>query len=467
MLSRLSLRHTVLSRQRISIEHTGLMLTSPINSRSRQGAPAAWLKQLIDDDSAPPKLFAWTTANLSPGSTPLSNDNTRLKSQSHTTPLERIYILGIGNLGRLFASSLARLPKKPPITLVVHRKSLLEQWASSPGIEITRHGKVERTSDFDVEWWTHEKPPAGPILEPTSGAGITNLIVATKASDALPQVDRLRGYLGRDSTVTFVQNGMCKLWPPMGDLYLHHRFPDLSGPSWVACVTTHGVTSLAPFKSIHASPANVSVGPVSLNPESGGSAQYLMNQIADAPDLSGQIVSKADLWVLQLEKLVVNSTINPLTAILGCKNGELFIDREDRLPLIIKTLVHEAGLVLTSLVSDVSSADILNDESNGSPLHSREGPRDALIQRLSSTNLLTMLYEVGYKVRENTSSMLQDVRAGKKTEIRDFNGWLVETARFLDLGSAVPTHEKLIKLVENGASLSRDELCDKLISSSQ
>jgi 2-dehydropantoate 2-reductase len=63
-----------------------------------------------------------------------------------------------------------------------------------------------------------------------------------------------------------------------------------------------------------------------------------------------------------------------------------------------------------------------------------------------------MLHDVGFKVRHNTSSMLQDVLAGKKTEIRDFNGWLVDTASWLDERLDVSGHKKLIELVETGVS---------------
>ena len=56
--------------------------------------------------------------------------------------------------------------------------------------------------------------------------------------------------------------------------------------------------------------------------------------------------------------------------------------------------------------------------------------------------------------------MLQDVEAGKQTEIREFNGWLVETAEYLNLASTLPTHRKLIALVEDNAILKRNELHD-------
>ncbi|CCF42569.1 ketoisovalerate reductase, partial [Colletotrichum higginsianum] len=68
------------------------------------------------------------------------------------------------------------------------------------------------------------------------------------------------------------------------------------------------------------------------------------------------------------------------------------------------------------------------------------------MDRFSQSRLKEMLYDVGFKVRDNTSSMLQDVRAGKQTEINEFNGWLVETAGYLDDNLDITHHQILVDL---------------------
>lgn len=412
LLARPCLRHRSVGYVRYS--YRAMSSTAPAIQKTQE--VPEWLRRIVQDDSQPPRLYAWTPANL-------ANETARKKGASSVPrSTDRIYVLGVGNLGRLFATGLSKLPSnRPPITLVVHRKALLEQWMSSPGVEMERLGDVERTADFDVEWWTEERPEMGPVHEPgEEGLGIGNLLVATKAADALPQVDRLRGYLTCNSTVVFTQNGMCKLWPPLCHLYTRHRFrvPDNRGPNWVACVTTHGVTSSGPFRSVHASLGTVSVGPVSLQPQKGHLAESLMRKIADAPTLSGAMVAKPVLWVLQLEKLVVNSVINPLTAILRCKNGELLVDRNDELPVIINMLIKEASHVLRSLVMDSSSADILEEMNIDKPsaetaLHyTSDSPiQDVLLERFCFSKLRAMVLDVGYKVRENTSSSKQPLGA--------------------------------------------------------
>lgn len=429
------------------------------HSGGLQQTPVAWLRKIIEDNSPPPKLFAWTAANLITGPPSPPAPTPKNAAKDRTAP-ERIYVLGVGNLGRLLATSLSQIPAKPPITLVVHRKSLLEHWDSTPGIEITRHGKVDRFTDFDVEWWTDEKPTNGPIQELTP---IKNLIVATKATDVMPRIDQLRRYLHGASTIAFVQNGMCNLWPPAGDLYQRLRFPNHTGPSWLACVTTHGVTSVAPFRSVHASMAAMSIGPVSTNAHSGEAYHYLLSQIAQAPHLAARVVSAGELWASQLEKLVVNSVINPLSAIMDCENGELFADRGDMLPQIVGSLIREASIVLTSLVLGPVGQKILGGGGDDVPSRWDIG-REALLQRFSFSNLRLIVYDVGYKVRTHTSSMLQDVRAGKQTEIQECNGWLLKAAESLNLWYELPTHQKVISIVEGGGRLSRKQLIQRCIS---
>ncbi|KAH7308176.1 ketopantoate reductase PanE/ApbA C terminal-domain-containing protein [Stachybotrys elegans] len=413
-----------------------------------------WLEPILHDHSPPRKLFAWRPDNVASGfNHPPSRADDR-----------RIYILGAGNLGRLFASLLQKHPEPSPVTLVVHRKDALSDWISSNGIEILRSGVLDANKNFDIEWWTDKPPEQGPVREVADGGKLRNLIIATKAGNALEQVDRARGYLDRNSTIAFVQNGMSKMWPPHGLTFVDHRYPSNGAPSFLACVTTHGVTSQGPFKSLHASQGNVRFGPVLVNSASWDSANHLTRQLSTTPQLDATLVSRQDLWVLQLEKLVVNSIINPLTAILRCKNGELFTTENEAARKIMDLLLQEASGVLQALVWHESTSEALGltpeqeTTMDEAPSGGATSVRESLWARFTVEQLRDMLYAVGYKVRDNTSSMLQDVNAGRSTEIRDFNGWLVETAAFVDPQLGVSANRKLIDLVERGASMNAAEL---------
>ncbi|KAL7895183.1 ketopantoate reductase PanE/ApbA C terminal domain-containing protein [Trichoderma sp. SZMC 28014] len=429
----------------------------------------SWLKSLLDDTSPAPKLYAWTPSNID--SNIASNLDT---SQPISEDLNgRIFVLGIGNLGRLYASCLSMRSPRPPITLVVHRKELLSQWIQGPGIEIMR---LEKTyggkNEFQIEWWTEEAPTHGPVREVADANNIRNLLVVTKAAAAMPETDRLRRYLDDSSSVVFVQNGMSKLWPPHGQEYMSNRYPNGDGPNILACVTNHGVYSEGPFKSVHASPADSAIGPVLLNETTrqiAPSVAYLIEAITTAPALNGRSISRADLWISQLQKLVVNASINPLTAILRCKNGRLFEDPDGVIAQVLGRLLQEASAVLQTLINHPSSTDILaSDDKSGQSLDTL---REELTARFSYAQLRPMLYKIGEIVKENSSSMFQDAQAGKKTEVRDFNGWLVETANFLSQDDSsqrrvldVSCHQAMVDLVESGAIMSEEELGKHILS---
>lgn len=107
-------------------------------------------------------------------------------------------------------------------------------------------------------------------------------------------------------------------------------------------------------------------------------------EITDTP---GQII-----W----EKVVISGGINPLTALLGVPNGKLLELREAR--QLIRDLVVEAAKVAST-----------------------EGYR-------FSHSLVERTEEVCRETAENISSMLQDVRAGRETEIEAISGEILRRA---------------------------------------
>lgn len=139
--------------------------------------------------------------------------------------------------------------------------------------------------------------------------------------------------------------------------------------------------------------------------------------------------------------------------------------------MAIDKLLSEASRTLEALIRDPASDEIIASESpsqeatSSNPViaSSLGASREQLLERFSFPRLRRMVLDVGAKVSANTSSMLQDVRAGKPTEIDDFNGWLIDTAKLLKGGLQLPTHENLVTLVKGQAALTRGELCARLL----
>ena len=126
------------------------------------------------------------------------------------------------------------------------------------------------------------------------------------------------------------------------------------------------------------------------------------------PDVAWHNNMGASSW----RKLAVNCVINPLTAIKGCKNGDL---RD--YPQEVAAICREVAAVME-----------------------REGIHT------SAENLLFYVEQVIESTAENISSMLQDVRAQRHTEIDYITGFLLNRARAH--GVAVPENARLFELIK-------------------
>jgi len=105
---------------------------------------------------------------------------------------------------------------------------------------------------------------------------------------------------------------------------------------------------------------------------------------------------QADMHTVLWKKLIVNAAINPLTALHGVKNGELL---KPRLYPQLTRLVEEAVAVAQ-----------------------KQGVAIALKE------MLNVVEQVAERTADNRSSMLQDVQAGRATEIDFITGYLLSKA---------------------------------------
>lgn len=138
----------------------------------------------------------------------------------------------------------------------------------------------------------------------------------------------------------------------------------------------------------------------------------VVTQLLDAPLLQTELVSADRLRAVQLGKLVVNSVINPLTAILECENGQILERKEGR--RMMGLLLEEAGPIVRALLSEAGTLQRWGEEFSDTALRNR------VVQVAESTAL-------------NISSMLQDVRDNKRTEIYYINRYLATEAKRLGL----------------------------------
>lgn len=395
----------------------------------------------------------------------------------------RIHIVGTGSIGKLVAHSLRGLPNPPPVTLVFHRFKLIEAWERSKRqITLQENGDRVWRRGFDVEWappivMEHEvavdlhAPDFYELAEQTGlkvhqvaaivdsqrkeelaqggeepdlrqipdqskhhhrlkpllntsidNTPIHNLIVATKTIRTIPALMALKHRISRDTTICFLQNGMGVI-----DDVNTQIFPDeATRPTYMQGVVTHGAnvpperTEQDPFFVVHAGQGTIALGVIPRDKDKeddkiADTARCLSRTITRSPVLCAVAFTHIELLQLQLEKLAVNCVLNPLTVLLDNRNGSILYNYP--LTRTMRLMLAEISLVIRSL-----------PELQGIP---------NVPHRFSAERLETLAVQVAFKTKDNISSMLADVRAGRETEIEYINGYIVKRGEELGITCVV------------------------------
>jgi len=147
----------------------------------------------------------------------------------------------------------------------------------------------------------------------------------------------------------------------------------------------------------------------------------LRNTVAALSNLSGLDATWKPISHVETamkRKLVVNLVINPLTAFLGCRNGDLLESTEAR--KIVECMCTEAALAYGMQAQEEEG--FWNDRERCVRIRSgfSRVPAGLDAQTLEEECPRVMRATAG-----NISSMLSDVRAGSYTEIEYMNGYLL------------------------------------------
>ncbi|KAJ5204820.1 uncharacterized protein N7498_005699 [Penicillium cinerascens] len=319
------------------------------------------------------------------------------------SPTHSIHIIGLGSIGSFVAHSLRSLPTPPPVTLLAHRPALYQEFASRGwkiGLRLTEDGALQEKGGFNGEL----------IGKTASSDPIHNLIVAVKASATVSALEPIKHRLGRHSTICLFQNGMGQI-----DDLNERIFPDVSTrPTYMLGIMRHGVYMRSPTEAILAG-ANgaASLGIVGNDNQKSRKSQadFLMDILLRAPSLNCERLQWADLLQAQLFKLAANCVLNPLTAILDVRNG-CIKDNQDLWPLQGR-LLKEISAVFQSL-PELQSLPIDRD-------------------LFSVPSLKSVVSDTIDKTAQNSSSMREDMRKGRQTEIEYINGWILRRGKELDI----------------------------------
>lgn len=213
------------------------------------------------------------------------------------------------------------------------------------------------------------------------------LLVATKAGDAIGALKSVAHRLHETSVIVLLQNGVA------AQEAVHREY----GAERVLCMSTsHGAWVRAPYHVVHAGAGQAWLGSLEPSREGVGAAlrERVLRQLPGGPM---QIHAEPDMRGRLWRKFAVNCAVNALTVLHDCRNGELLTRPAAAADL--KSLCEEVASVLAALPQAPDTGPLW--------------PQVRLVLEESANNV---------------SSTLQDVRAGRNTELGWLNGWLVALA---------------------------------------
>lgn len=262
---------------------------------------------------------------------------------------------------------------------------------------IVRHTPDASTGAVTIDSDDGSKSYELTLEDPNSATTVSQLLVCTKANDVGAAIAAIAHRILPGAPIVIAANGMG---------YLDDISTLLPANPVYCCLSTDGAYRLGPLHIRHAGRGSNLIG----SPENRPQPEWLQ------PWKTGFLTVdwSPDINAAQWHKLAINCAINPLTALHRCRNGELA--RSKQLAEQVTSLCEE--------ISSISAA--------------------AGFTR-SAGRLRADVMAVIENTADNRSSMLQDVLAGRETEINYITGYLLSTAQRLDMDA--PLNKKLLREV--------------------
>ena len=230
---------------------------------------------------------------------------------------------------------------------------------------------------------------------------IAHLIVCVKANQVHNALLPINAHINDAAVVLLMQNGI-------GAEAIARAALAPATHVALGC-STHGSYRPAPSHVIHAGFGQMRLGDGDKTPLQHSKEIETLLSCDLAVSWTSDI--QQTLW----HKLAINACVNPLTALLNCKNGELLTNEEAQRWL--PPLIEETSEALTTL---------------GFPMSTKE---------LSAT-----IEQVLHITADNFNSMQQDYQANHVTEIAFITGTLVASAKLH--GVSVPNHMEILRCME-------------------
>ncbi len=307
----------------------------------------------------------------------------------------RIAILGVGSIGSLFAARIS----ETDADLVLYSRG-------GHGELLATQGLLFNTIDgssihIDPERWVVVE---GDITSPLFGCADVAIICGKSHSTSI--LANVAEQLLRPNGIAIsIQNGLGHAERLVARIGRH---------SVLAGSTTHGAMRVGPGEVTWTGLGSIKIASLNDSELVPGDSRVmkLLNLLEDA-GLNPEWEFDADnmLW----HKLLLNIAINPLAAICGVRNGELLVNPD----------LHDQALAAMIEAANVAIADGVD---------------------LANFDYQVELDTVLKATASNRCSMLQDVMAGRVTEIDSLCGEVVRLGE--EYGVPTPLNQQLLSLIK-------------------
>ena len=425
----------------------------------------------------------------------------------------RFHVIGLGPIGSLVSHHLCKTLDASKHEIILIHKSLRQlRLANLAGntLKVEREGLVETSTDFrsevfeapvQLKYETRQakrqarqtlrsknarvadlksKENENGVVRQHTLLPIESLIVALKAYTVVDAVKALVPRLTPNSTIVLLHNGMGVYERLIQDVF---RNPD-QRPHFIVAINDHGAWNKDYFHTVHAGVGSITFGIVAdprgrdfeasaaaeegpererslslddiMSPQDDDTTyRPLRNTVAALSSLTRMNTSwepMSHVETAMKRKLVANSVINPLTALMGCRNGDLLESEESM--IIMKRVCFEAA--------EAFAMQSLREESSWNDQKTRARTRSKFSRAspaLSAPALEEECLRVIKVTATNISSMLSDVQSGSYTEVDYMPGYLVGLGR--QFGLPMTTTSTLLNLVKLRTTIPLDRLTYK------
>ncbi|VDC04385.1 unnamed protein product [Peniophora sp. CBMAI 1063] len=368
------------------------------------------------------------------------------------------HVLGLGSIGTLLTHHICRTvdPKHAVVLMHKDKSRLLEATRKGGAISVQSRGVQETSTGYEHDLVDAYHQPIDDTANVTYQAQqkyrekqrrvvdntpIQSLYVTLKAYAILPALRLLLPCI-RPSTMIVLMHDELGVYEHLIDELFRNS---VNRPHFILTSNTHGAYTIESrlLSVVHASTkgSTLKFG-VAPDPRGRSLKQGIFPgeqalspdalSTSDDPDAAHYASLRNTVRALSnlmKRKVVVNSVIDPLAAVMNCRNGD--VATSPHTARNCRAICEEASLALALQYNEQCITGERRPLRLIPPL--TPNARDAVLSRLPTTlradALMKQVYRVATDTRFNTFSMLQDIRTNRESKVDFMNGYLVSLGR--------------------------------------